>query len=62
MVNYPKPATKQCTKKILEQINDSFYTIKEIDNKFGTCFFSYIKFKDKTIPVMISNYQIIFTK
>ena len=55
MVNYPKPATKQCTKKILEQINDSFYTIKEIDNKFGTCFFSYIKFKDKTIPVMISN-------
>ena len=59
MVNYPKPATKQCTKKILEQINDSFYTIKEIDNKFGTCFFSYIKFKDKTIPVMISNYQII---
>ena len=57
MAEYPKPITKQCLINILDQISNQFYTIIEHENKFGICFFCYIKYINKTIPVMITNYE-----
>ena len=56
MIEYPEPISKQCTQKILEQMNNSFDKIK--DNNL-ICFFTKFKYKDLNIPVMITNYQII---
>ena len=50
-----KSVTKQCTKKILEQMENSFYEvyIKEEESLIGI--FCSIKNKDKNIPVIIIN-------
>ena len=55
MEEYPEPVTKQCTQKILYQMNNSFYKINEQDGKFDIGFFCYIKFKEKNIPIVIIN-------
>ena len=39
MEDYSKPLTKQCMKKILEQMENSIYKIKGKDKKFGIAFF-----------------------
>ena len=39
MDNYPKQVTKQCTEKILEQINNAIYKINENNGKFEIGFF-----------------------
>ena len=56
MPEYPKPISKQCTQKILEQMSNAFFKIKD-NNEI--CFFSKIKYKNLNIPVLITNYKII---
>ena len=57
MVEYLKPISRQCTQRILEQMNNiSFGTIKDTQQ---ICFFTQIKYKNINIPVMITNYKII---
>ena len=41
MEGYIKPVTKQCHKKILDQMNNSIYKIKENEGKFGFTFLLY---------------------
>ena len=61
MDEYPKPVTKECTKKILEQMNNMNNLIYGIYDKnieqLGTCFFCLIKYNNLKIPVMIASYQ-----
>ena len=61
MDEYPKPVTKECTKKILEQMNNMnnlIYGIYDKNNQqLGTCFFCFIKYNYIKIPVMIVSYQ-----
>ena len=56
MSEYPKPITKQNIQKILTQMSESFYKIKNIEL---ICFFTKIKYKKLNISVMITNFQII---
>ena len=60
MEKYSEPLTKNCTKIILEQMNNSIYKINRKENDFRTGFFSLIKYKNKKIPVLITNYDIIY--
>ena len=59
MEKYPKPVTEKCTKIILEQMNNSIYKINTKENDFSTWIFCLIKYKNKNIPVLITNYDII---
>ena len=57
MTQYPKPLSKQCMQRILEQMNNNlFCMIKDIHQ---ICFFTKIKYNNIKIPVMITNYNII---
>ena len=53
MSDYLGPVSKQCTDKILAQMNSSFFEIKGIEG--GICCICKIKDKGKTIPVVITN-------
>ena len=55
MENYPKPIKKKCIEKILYQMNNTVYKIKEKNEKNKYCFFCSIKNKNKNIPVIIVN-------
>ena len=55
MQEYPKPVTRKCTQKILEQMINPIYKIIEKDGKNNLGFFCYIKNNDKNIPVVIIN-------
>ena len=57
MAEYPKPITMQCLKNIYDQMNKYLYTIEEKENTFGICFFSYFKYRNKNIPIMITKYE-----
>ena len=57
MKNYPKPVTKETHKKILDYLDNSIYQIKGSDGKYGIGFFCLLKCHDKTINVLITNYQ-----
>ena len=52
---YPKPITKICLEKILDQMNNSLYKINEKGGKFEIGFFCYIQIKQKRIPTLIIN-------
>ena len=54
-----KPVTIQSHKKILDQMNNYIYEIKEKEKRIGYCFFCYIKYKAENIPVIVVEYQII---
>ena len=58
MDKFPGPITKQCIRKIMEQINYPIYKLDEKNSKF-ICFFCHIKYKNENIPVLITTYQII---
>ena len=61
MEDYPNPVTKQCTQKILDQMNKNFiYKINVTEEKFLIGFFCKIKNKNKKIPVMIINNYILY--
>ena len=59
MSNYVDPISKQCTKKILQQIENSFYKIKKNEREFEFAYFSYIKYKNEKIPVLITKSDLI---
>ena len=58
-MNYPKPVTKQCTRNILNQMDNIFYKTKRNENKYEYVIFCHIYNENKKIPVMIGNYDII---
>ena len=51
----PKPATKQVTKKILEQIDNLFVKINENDKNYNIGIFCHINYKEEEIPVVVIN-------
>ena len=59
MSYYPKPVTKNCIKKLLDQMNNSFFKIKWKDNDIDICCFCKIEYKNKKIPVVIINKYLI---
>ena len=62
MDNYPKSVTKESTRIIYNQMNDSFYEIKGKDNKYGIGLFCQIIIKNKIIFILITNYRLIDEK
>ena len=56
----PISISKQCTKTILDQMNKSLYKIEYEKGKFHTGFFCHIKYENKNIPVLITNYQALY--
>ena len=56
---YPKIISIEGTKKILEQMEKSICKIYKTDGKKGTGFFCNIKYENKEIPVMMTNYHVI---
>ena len=59
MIKCLKPITKQSMEIIIEQMNNAFYQFENTNDQYGICFFFYIKYNDKNIPVMMTNYHII---
>ena len=59
MVEYIKPITKKCTKKISNQMENSFYIIKTEKGKLGIGCFSYIQIKKRKIPFLITSIDMI---
>ena len=59
MEKYPKPVTKESHKKIYDYLDNSIYQIKGSNDKYGIGFFCLLKCHDKTINVLITNYQIV---
>ena len=53
MVDYPRPVTKRGTQKILEQMTNSIYAINEKYGKFELGCFTYIRYKNRKVPVVI---------
>ena len=56
---YPKPMTKECTQKILKQIDNAIYTIKNKKSNSGIGYFCHIRYRKRNIPVLITTYEII---
>ena len=61
MDKFPRPISKQCIRKITQQINNPIYKLFGKKSKY-ICFFCYIKYQNKNIPVLITSYQIINEK
>ena len=59
MVKYSKAVTKKCTKIIFEQMDNYIYKINSKNGNSIFGFFCYIKCKNKQIPVLITDNQII---
>ena len=57
MEDYPKPVTKESHAKISEYLDNSVYQIRGSEGKYGIGFFCSIKVHEKTIQVLITNYQ-----
>ena len=57
MEKFPKPVTKQITKKILDQMDTLFFKINEENKNIGI--FCNLKYKNKIVPVVIINNQMI---
>ena len=60
MEEYLKPISKQCTQKILDQMNSSSFGV--IKDTYYICIFTKNKNMNVSVPVMITNYQIIHYK
>ena len=59
MREYPQPAKIQNTEKIVDQMKNCIYKIKSNNDKTGIAIFSFIKYRNKQIPIVITNYEII---
>ena len=55
MEDYPEPVTKNITQKILDQMNNSFYVIKQNNKNYNIGCFSHIKNDNEIFPVLIIN-------
>ena len=54
-----KTISKLYVLNLLDQLNKSIYKINEKEGKFDIAFFTFIKFQNKSIPVLIANNYII---
>ena len=59
---FPRIISAKGTKKILEQMEKCICKIYKEDGDTGTGFFSNIKYENKDIPVMMTNYHVIDDK
>lgn len=59
MDEYPKPVSKSCIEKILNQMNNSIYKIKGKDGEFQIGIFCKLKFDKNIIFVLITTNKII---
>ena len=59
MNSYPEPVTKQSTKNILEQMDNSIYKINEKKGKFDIGILCSIKYQNKDYPILITTYNAI---
>ena len=59
MNKYPQSISEECTRKILNQMENSIYLIKGKEKELNLGFFCHIKYNNKDIPVLITSYQII---
>ena len=59
MSEHSKPVTRDCTKKILDQMDNSICIIKGKEGIFGFGFFFHINYGKENIPVMLTKYQTI---
>ena len=59
MSYFPRSVSKQCTKKILAQMEDSFFKVNINENESNVCFFCKIEYKNKKIPVIMINKYLI---
>jgi len=59
MEKYLNSVTKESPQKIMNYLDNSIYKIKRKDGKFGIGFFCYIKYHNRKIPILITNYKII---
>ena len=59
MEKYLKHVTKESHKKIMDYLDNSIYKIKLNEEKYGIGFFCNIKFQNKVIPLLITNYRTI---
>ena len=59
MENYPKPVSRETHKKISDYLDNSIYQIKVSEDKEGLGFFCSVKSHDKTVFVLITNYQTV---
>ena len=55
MEYFPKPFSKQCITKILDQMNNLFYKINQKGKNFDIGIFCHIKYNNKNIPISIIN-------
>ena len=62
MESYPEPVTKQSTKKILEQMDNSIYKINTKNGKYDIGIFCKIKIRNVNIPVFITSFKIFKEK
>ena len=59
MDTFPGPVSKQCSKVILEQMDNSIYIINENEENSEIGFFCYIKYKKYKKPVLITSSKAI---
>ena len=59
MLDYQIPIKKHSHTKILEQMNNSFYSFIENDRKSELLFFCYIRFEKRKFPVLVTTYDLI---
>ena len=59
MDTFPRPVSKQCSKVIIEQMDNSIYTINENEDISEIGFFCYIKYKKHKKLVLITSSQAI---
>ena len=57
--NQPKPVTKNCIEIILDQINMSICWIKKKEGNHEIGFLLYLKYKNKSIPALMTKYNIM---
>ena len=55
----PKPITKDCMEIILDQINNSICWIKKKEGNHEIGFLVYLKYKNQSIPVLMTKYDIM---
>ena len=62
MAEYPKPMTKHCTKKLIDQMEKYLYKLNEKEETYEIGFFCHINHQNKKIPVLITNNNILDDK
>ena len=62
MSTYANPLSRQCIKKILDQMENTFYKIKKNDKDFEIGYFCHINYENETIPAFITKSDVIKEK